>query len=142
MRMMALDVGVKRIGIALSDPLMITSQGLETYYRKTLAEDLSHYQRIIKDYQVNRLIVGLPVDLYGNPGKKADEIKEYIDRIKPDLGIPVEFYDERYTTKIAENIMLSANEKRSKRRQSIDMLAAQIILRDYMEHMKHEQSDH
>ncbi len=138
MRLMALDVGKKRIGIAVSDPLWITAQGLDTYLRKSLDEDIEHYRQLIKTHEVGKLIIGLPKRLNGELGQAAEEIMTYANAIQDALGIDVVMFDERMTSAAANRILIDSDVKRKKRKQAVDRMAAMIILQDYMESHKHE----
>lgn len=132
MRIMALDIGKKRIGIALSDPLGITAQGLETYARATMEADIAHYQALIQQYEVKTLVVGLPKRLSGELGPAAEDILTYSDLLREQLDVELVMYDERLSTAQAHRMMSEGNVRHKKRRKSIDMLAATIILSDYM----------
>lgn len=129
---MGLDVGKKRIGIALSDPLGITAQGHETYNRQSVDKDADHYSKIIKDYNVEKMIVGLPKTLAGEIGIAAEDILKYCDAIKEKISIEVVMYDERMSSAHAHRVFDEGNINHKKRRSSIDMMAAAIILSDYM----------
>ena len=138
MRLMCLDVGRKRIGVAVSDLLMLTAQGVETIYRKSFDQDINRFRSIIVEYSVTKIIVGLPKNMNGTIGEMAEEVMEYGKRIEDALGIPVEFYDERLSTKLATSTLIEGNVSRKKRKKYVDMLAASIILQSYMEKMKNE----
>lgn len=131
-RLMGLDIGKKRIGIALSDPLMITAQGHETYMRKSVDMDIEHYLKIIKDYNVEKIVVGLPKTLAGEIGIAANDIINYCEKIKVKLPVDIVMYDERMSSAHAHRILDEGNVRHRKRRASIDMIAAAIILSDYM----------
>ena len=131
-RLMGLDIGKKRIGIALSDPLRITSQGHETYIRQSMEKDIEHYNKIVKDYNVEKIIVGLPKTLSGDIGIAAEDIMKYCDNIKDSLLAPIVMYDERMSSAHAHRIFDEGNITHKKRKNSIDMMAAAIILGDYM----------
>lgn len=132
MRLMGLDVGKKRIGIALSDPLKITAQGHETYMRQSVQKDAEHYNKIIKEYNVEKIVVGLPKTLTGDIGIAAEDIMKYCDLIKDLLPVPIVLYDERMSSAHAHRLFDEGNVSHKKRRASIDMVAASIILGDYM----------
>jgi len=131
-RLMGLDVGKKRIGIALSDPLGITAQGHETYKRQSVEKDAQHYSKIIKDYNVEKIIVGLPKTLSGEIGIEAEDIIAYCDAIKKIIPVEIAMYDERMSSAHAHRVFDEGNINHKKRRSSIDMMAASIILGDYM----------
>lgn len=136
MRLMCLDVGRKRIGIAVSDPLMLTAQGVETHYRKSFEKDAERYKSIIQEYEVTKLIIGLPKNMNGTLGDMAHEIMEYASKLEEELKIPIEMYDERLSTKLATHSLIEANVRRKKRKNYVDMIAASVILQSYMERCK------
>ena len=136
MRLMCLDVGTKRIGIAVSDLLMITAQGVETLYRTSVEKDVVRYKELISEYGVDKLIVGLPKNMNGTIGPMAQSVMEYTESIKDKLGLPVEFYDERLSTKLATDTLISGNVSRQKRKKYVDMVAASYILQSYMDSIK------
>ena len=117
MRAMALDVGEKRIGVALSDPLKITAQGLETYHRSVLKEDVAHIWQLIKENDVTELVVGLPKNMDGSLGFKVDDVKFFVEALLKKGEIKIIWIDERLTTVSAV----------------IDKMAAVIILQSYLE---------
>ena len=138
MRILGLDVGTKRIGVALSDGLFITSQGLETIYRQTLDKDLETIKNVIKENDVGEVVVGLPLNMNGTYSQKTKEVVEFMDNLSKAIGIPVKTWDERLTTVQAERVLLEADVSRRKRRQTADRLAAQIILQGYLDSRKKE----
>lgn len=135
MRIMALDVGEKRIGVALSDLLGITAQPLMTYNRtqsnqKADIEDLSE---LITKHEVEKLVVGLPKNMNNTLGFKAEEVQSFIAALVKAHPIDVEWVDERLTTVSAERTLLEADVSRKKRKKVIDMMAAVLILQTYLE---------
>lgn len=135
MRIMALDVGTKRIGVALSDPLKITAQGLETFHRTSLEKDLDGLWALIHKYEVCQLVVGLPKNMDGSIGFKAEEIQDFIQHLIAREAIEVIWIDERLTTVSAERVLLEADVSRAKRKQVIDKMAAVIILQSYLDRL-------
>lgn len=133
MRAMALDVGEKRIGVALSDPLKITAQGLETYHRSILKEDVAHIWQLIKENDVTELVVGLPKNMDGSLGFKVDDVKFFVEALLKKGEIKIIWIDERLTTVSAERALLEADVSRKKRKAVIDKMAAGIILQSYLE---------
>lgn len=133
MRVMALDVGTKRIGIALSDPLKITAQGLTTFNRTTQEEDIRGLWDLIHEHEVSQLVVGLPKNMDGTIGFKAEEIKAFVEELTAVEKIEVIWIDERLTTVSAERALLEADVSRSKRKKVIDKMAATIILQSYLD---------
>lgn len=133
MRVMALDVGSKRIGIALSDPLKITAQGLMTFNRTTPEEDFAGIWKLIDEHEVSELVVGLPKNMDGSIGFKAEEIQQFIADLTTDRSIDIIWIDERLTTVSAERALLEADVSRAKRKKVIDKMAATIILQSYLD---------
>ena len=133
MRVLALDVGDKRIGIAVSDPLGITAQGLETYNRTgDIEKDAEYIAGFAKKYAPVRLLFGMPRNMDGTYGFRADACKEFGEALEEKSGIPVVFRDERLTTVSAHGI-LSANDVRGKKRKDIvDAVSAVLILEEYL----------
>ena len=135
MRIMALDVGDKRIGVALSDPLKITAQGLTTYHRTILKEDVEGIWRLIHEHDVKELVVGLPKNMDGTQGYKVDDVKFFVEQLLKKGDIEVHWVDERLTTVSAERTLLEADVSRKKRKTVIDKMAATIILQSYLERL-------
>lgn len=133
MRIMALDVGSKRIGVALSDPLKITAQGLQTFQRTTLDKDIAGLWQLIDEYEVSQLVVGLPKNMDGSVGFKAEEVQQFIADLTAERNIEVTWVDERLTTVSAERTLLEADVSRAKRKKVIDKMAAVIILQSYLD---------
>ena len=136
MRVLALDFGSVRIGVAVSDGLLLTAQGLETIQRKDLPKDIEAIKAVIKEYEVAEVIVGLPISMNGTHSAKTKETLVFVDILTKALQIPVKTYDERLTTVQAERALLEANVSRAKRKGLKDMLAAQFILRSYLDSKK------
>ena len=135
MRIMALDVGERRIGIALSDALGITAQPLMTYNRakNNRKEDIQGLWELIKKHEVEKLVVGLPKNMNNTLGFKAEEVQNFIKALVAVEDIPVEWFDERLTTVSAERTLLEADVSRKKRKAVIDKMAAVLILQTYLE---------
>ena len=136
MRIMALDVGTKRIGVAVSDELLLTAQGRETIYRNSPAADMAKIKKIVDEDGVSEIIAGLPINMDGSQGPKAREILEFVQKLEKTVAIPIHTWDERLTTVQAERTLLEADISRAKRKLSIDKLAAQIILQSYLDSRK------
>jgi putative Holliday junction resolvase len=130
---MALDVGDKKIGVALSDPLKITSQGLETYIRKDNDEDYKYFAELIKNNSVEILVAGLPKNMNGTEGPQAEKVKEFINKLKQYTDVRVDFADERLTTMEAEKMLISGDVSRKNRKKVIDKVAANLILQNYLQ---------
>ena len=133
MRIMALDVGDKKIGVAMSDPLKITSQGLETYFRKNDKEDYKYFANLIKNNDVEILVAGLPKNMNGTEGPQAEKVKEFIKELQTYKEEKVDFSDERLTTVEAERMLISGDVSRKNRKKVIDKVAANLILQNYLQ---------
>ena len=132
-RILGLDMGTKRIGLAVSDPLGITAQGLEVWVRRGREADLDHILKVAREYQVQQIVVGLPRHLDGRPGAAAPEIQEFAAALGQALGGEVIFWDERLTTVAAERLLIQADVSRKRRRRVVDQLAAVLILQSYLD---------
>ena len=133
MRIMGLDVGEKRIGIALSDPLKIIAGGHSVLERSSLPADLEHIKQLCLNNEVGLVVVGLPRNMNGSIGSKALEIQKFAEELKDYIGIDLAFADERLSTVVAERVLLQADMSRSKRKKVIDKLAAVTILQNYLD---------
>lgn len=136
MRIMALDFGTKRIGIAMSDELLLTAQGLNSLERKTLKDDLEKISKLANGNNVEEIIVGLPLNMNGTYSAKTKEVVVFVDELSKAVTMPVKTWDERLTSMQAERILLEADASRAKRRKVTDKLAAQIILQSYLDSRK------
>ncbi|RLA85409.1 MAG: Holliday junction resolvase RuvX [Deltaproteobacteria bacterium] len=136
MRIMGLDVGEKRIGVALSDQMGIIAQGLEVIERKG-SETLKRLREIALRYDVQEVVIGLPLRADGSLGVQAQKVMAFAEELKAVLGLPVRLWDERFSTQQAERILLQADQSRRKRRRVRDKLAAAIILQGYLEARRH-----
>jgi len=132
-RVMGLDVGDRTVGIALSDPLGVTAQGLPTLERTALQRDLDHLEAVCREHEVERIVVGLPLNMDGSEGPRAALTRAFARELERRTGLPLELWDERLSTAQAERILLAADVSRRKRREVIDRLAAQVILQSWME---------
>nr|MBI3614577.1 Holliday junction resolvase RuvX [Nitrospirota bacterium] len=132
-RILALDPGTKRIGVALSDELGWTAQPLETYERRSVAADVAHVQQLVVRHEVQRIVMGLPVRLDGTLGPAALQVQEFIQQLEQTVTVPIVTWDERMTTKAAEEILIQANMSRRKRKGTVDRVAAAILLQSYLE---------
>ena len=135
-RFMGLDVGDKTIGVAVSDLLMITAQGVTTIKRTNIKNDLNELKKIIDEYQVTKIVVGIPKMLDGTIGIQGQKVLEFIEKVKKKIDLPIELEDERFTTTISERMLIEADVKRKKRKEVIDKLAAVQILSSYMQRVK------
>ena len=129
---MALDLGERRIGIALSDLMGIIASGLETYERKNINQDCEYISKLITKHGVKEVVVGLPKNMDGTSGERVDKTYAFCEVLKTYTNAKIVFYDERLTTVAAEKLLISADVSRQKRKTVIDKLAATIILQDYL----------
>lgn len=133
-RIMGLDVGDKTIGVALSDLLGWTAQGLETIRRIGIKKDLQRLEEIIKEYEVNKIVVGLPKNMNGTIGPQGEKVLEFNERLEKRFNnIEIVSWDERLTTVAAERSLIEADVSRKKRKEVIDKIAAVYILQGYLD---------
>lgn len=136
-RIVALDVGDRRIGIAVSDPLGITAQPLETYTRVGYGPDSRHIAQIAEKYETDQILCGLPRNMDGTQGFQVDKVREFAAKLE-ELGLVISYYDERMTTMLAEGALLEANMRREDRKKKVDMIAAVMILQSYLDSKAYE----
>jgi putative Holliday junction resolvase len=132
-RILALDFGTKRVGAALSDPDRSIATPLEVYERRSANLDTAHYRGIVADHGVGLLVVGLPAFNDGSEGGSAERARAWGRSLSEAAGVPVVFFDERYTTVEAEELMRSHGVKAARRKALIDMMAAQMLLQAYLD---------
>ena len=133
-RVMALDVGDVRIGIAVSDLMGIIANPLETYTRKgDLQTDAQYIVDLAKSKEVSLFVSGLPLGLKGQENEQTAKTREFVDKLKVICDIPIEFLDERFTTLSAERVLIEGNVRRENRKKVIDKVAATIILQNYLD---------
>jgi len=132
MRIMGLDIGSRTIGVAISDELGMTAQGLKTIKRRSMEEDLKEISLIIAQFKIDKLVVGLPKNMDGTIGKQAELIFQWIKAAKEKIYLPMVTWDERLSTVEASKILLEADLSRKKRKGVIDKLAAVLILQGYL----------
>lgn len=133
LRILAIDYGNKRVGIAVSDAMGWTAQPLSTIEMHGHRELLEELNKYIEKYDVKKIIVGMPYNMDGTKGKRAEITQAFINFLKNNLDIPVEIQDERLTSSQAENILLEADVSREGRKKVIDKLAASLILQSYLD---------
>lgn len=139
-RKIALDIGSKRIGIAITDETNTLARPLTTIERSNVKTEAKMLTRIIKENEVDIIVAGMPVDLKGAKGVAAQNIEEYLEKLDKLTDTPIIRYDERFTTKIAEDFLRASGLKKGKRKKIIDEAAATIILQNYLEHAKKNQA--
>lgn len=137
MRIMSLDVGSRTIGVACSDALLITAQGIETVRRTSLEKDFNRLKEIIAEYEVHEIVVGMPKNMNGTKGERAEKTEEFVEKMKEVIDLPVAFWDERLSTVMAERQLIAADVSRKKRKSVIDKMAAVVILQGYLDRLQH-----
>ncbi len=135
-RVLALDLGKKRIGLALSDPLGITAQGLETIQRTRIRDDLDALARIIQENEVTLILMGHPLHMSGREGRQAEYTREFAGRLAERTGLEIRFWDERLTTVEASRVLRSSGISIEKRARAVDRLSAVILLGSYLDSLE------
>jgi putative Holliday junction resolvase len=133
MRMMGLDIGSHTIGVAVSDELGVTAQGLKTVKRRSKEEDLKEINSIIHQFEINKIVIGLPKNMDGTLGKQAEMVFHWIKTLREKIHLPIVTWDERLSTVGASKVLLEADLSRKKRDKVIDKLAAVLILQGYLD---------
>ena len=133
MRILGLDVGERTIGIAISDPLGYTAQGLTTIRRKNLKIDIAELKKICDEYSVESILMGFPKNMNGTIGPSGEKAIELSKILEEELHMPVKLWDERLTTVAAHKAMLEADLSRAKRKKIVDKIAAMYILQGYLD---------
>ena len=132
-RVLGLDVGSRRIGIAVSDPLGITAQGLETLERRNKRTDLAALERVIHEYEVREIVVGLPLRMSGAEGTQSEKMEVFADELRKRFRLPVHMWDERLTSAEANRLLRETELSIEKRAKAVDRMAAVLILQGWME---------
>jgi putative holliday junction resolvase len=132
-RILALDLGKKRIGLALSDPLGITAQGLPTLERKNMREDLAELKRIAEENEVTLILMGHPLHMSGAEGRQAAYAREFAEKLAARTGIEVKLWDERLTTVEAQRVLRESGISIEKRARAVDRLSAVILLASFLD---------
>lgn len=143
MRIMGLDFGSKTVGVAISDPLLITAQGIEIIERKEenkLRKTLARIEELIVEYEVEEIVLGLPKNMNDSLGERAELSLEFKDKLERRTGLPVEMWDERLTTVAADKAMIEAGIRREHRKEHADRIAACFILQGYLDYRKNKEN--
>ena len=138
MRLMGLDYGSKTVGVAVSDPLGLTAQGVETVWRKQenkLRQTMARIEELISEYQVERIVLGYPKNMNNTVGDRAEKSLELKETLERRTGLPVVMWDERLTTAEAERTLMETGVRRENRKQFLDQMAAVLILQGYLDRM-------
>jgi len=136
MRIMGLDFGSKTVGVAISDSLLLTAQGIEIIRRKEenkLRQTLARIEELIVEYEVEEIVLGLPKNMNATEGIRVELTNEFKDKLERRTGLPVTFWDERLTTVAADKTMMEAGIRRENRKDYVDMIAATFILQGYLD---------
>ncbi len=136
MRILGLDFGSRTVGVAVSDPLMITAQGVEIIRRKDenkLRQTLARIEELVKEYNAERIVLGLPKNMNNTMGERVDKTMEFKASLERRTGLEVVMWDERLTTVAADQAMIEAGIRRENRKDYVDMIAASLILQGYLD---------
>jgi len=136
MRIMGLDFGSKTVGVAISDALLLTAQGVEIIRRKEenkLRQTLARIEELIKEYEVEKIVLGCPKHMNGTEGVRVELTEEFKEKLERRTGLPVVMWDERLTTVAADKTMMEAGIRREHRKEYVDMIAATFILQGYLD---------
>ena len=136
MRIMGLDFGSKTVGVAISDSLLLTAQGIEIIRRKEenkLRQTLARIEELIVEYEVEEIVLGLPKNMNATEGVRVELTMEFKEKLERRTGLPVHLWDERLTTVAADKAMMEAGVRREKRKDYVDMIAATLILQGYLD---------
>lgn len=135
-RIMGLDIGDKTIGVAVSDLMGLTAQGIKTINRVGKNKDIEELKKIISERQINLIVSGLPKNMTGDIGLQGEKVMKFCKLLKEETGLEIEFWDERLSTVAAERSLLEADVSRKKRKKVVDMLAAVIILQGFLDYKR------
>ena len=135
MRILGIDYGSKRIGVAVCDELGLTAQGLATIVRKDRERDMEALAVYVREYHVEKIVIGYPVMLDGTEGIQCEKVNRFADVLESKFPLPVIKWDESLSTKEAERVLIEANMSRKKRKRVVDKLAAVIILQGYLDYL-------
>lgn len=144
MRIMGLDFGSKTVGVAISDPLLITAQGIEIIRRKDenkLRQTLARIEELIQEYEVEEIVLGLPKNMNDTMGPRVILTMDFKEKLERRTGLPVHTWDERLTTVAADKAMMEAGIRRENRKEYVDKVAAVFILQGYLDYRKRKQED-
>lgn len=143
MRIIGLDVGSKTVGVAVSDELLITAQGIEIVRRKSenkLRQTLARIEELIKEYNVEKIVLGFPKNMNNSEGERCEKTLEFKEMLERRTGLTVELWDERLTTVAADNLMMEAGIRRENRKEYVDQIAASFILQGYLDYLQNEKN--
>lgn len=144
MRILGLDFGSRTVGVAVSDGLLLTAQGVETIERKDenkLRKTCARIEEIVKEYEVSTIVLGLPKNMNNTEGERVEKTKEFGTMLERRTGLPVVYWDERLTTVAAEQVLMESGVRRENRKSVIDKIAACFILQGYLDRLRTAQSE-
>ena len=136
MRILCIDYGERHIGLAVSDPLLVTAQTLDYYQPKSKKADLDYFKKLITAYDINKIVVGLPLEMDGKEGIQSEKTKRFTRWLENELKIPIIFWDERLSTKQALHILYQQKACIQQKKKSKDKISAAIILASYLESLR------
>ena len=140
MRVLALDVGNKRIGVAVSDPTGLLASAESVLKRTSIEKDLRTLAGMVQDYEAESVLVGLPLHLSGRAGEQAESVRRFAERLQERIAVPVVLWDERLSTKGAQQLLIEAGRSPAERAERIDAAAAAVILQSYLDYQRQKQS--
>ena len=143
MRIIGLDFGSKTVGVAVSDELLITAQGIEIVRRKSenkLRQTLARIEELIKEYNVEKIVLGFPKNMNNSEGERCEKTLEFKEMLERRTGLTVELWDERLTTVAADNLMMEAGIRRENRKEYVDQIASSFILQGYLDYLQNEKN--
>lgn len=143
MRIIGLDFGSKTVGVAVSDELLITAQGIGIVRRKSenkLRQTLARIEELIKEYNVEKIVLGFPKNMNNSEGERCEKTLEFKEMLERRTGLTVELWDERLTTVAADNLMMEAGIRRENRKEYVDQIAASFILQGYLDYLQNEKN--
>ena len=132
-RILAIDYGSRRMGLAVSDPLGITAQGLDTLERKNKRSDFARLERTLRQYEVREIVVGYPLRMSGEAGTQSEKVAEFAKALRQEFELPVHLWDERLTSAEANRVLREADISVRKRAAAVDRMAAVLILQSFLE---------
>lgn len=144
MRLMGLDYGSKTVGVAVSDPLGLTAQGVETVWRKQenkLRQTMARIEELISEYQVERIVLGYPKNMNNTVGERAVKSLEFKEKLEKRTGLPVVMWDERLTTVSANRVLMETGVRRENRKEHVDEIAAVFILQGYLDYLANKNEE-
>ena len=144
MRILGLDFGSRTVGVAVSDGLLLTAQGVETIERKDenkLRKTAARIEELVKEYDITTIVMGLPKNMNNTEGERVEKTKAFGEMLERRTGLPVVYWDERLTTVAAEQVLMESGVRRENRKAVIDKIAACFILQGYLDHIRFRQSE-